>query len=368
MTASISPQDLTKFSSLVDRICTYHLGRQGLETAREIDRLRGVALGMDRGESPLTSEHRAIRDVLGLFAENFKATEGQRLFSARDTFSAGGAGPIQGLTVTGSGLSIQTDTCDRAVIFCPWLPDLSQDTLTGFLYDLASAALLIHGRRETPPRQSGTKAIVCFVAPNPVIPQGSGPLSSVAIYAFERSQLAGLYPEFRTRFLFDQGTPPPTQPQQPPTQPQQPPTQPPAQGSQSSTDGILTAILSELRSLRKGVEALGDLISQMGMGGSYSDGDGPSGYPIYPLHSFSSFDWAANGFTVTEEDDDGPTHVAYEKRSYTRRNSSNKFGDAIWYSRSIGKDPDTGTPLYSTAIKFRRSTPVDPISERNKRP
>ena len=71
-----------------------------------------------------------------------------------------------------------------------------------------------------------------------------------------------------------------------------------------------------------------------------------------PLGAFATFDWAAAGIDVIETDESGPSLVEWQGKPFTRRAGSGKFGESIWFSRSIGKDED-GTNQYERLITFK---------------
>ena len=85
---------------------------------------------------------------------------------------------------------------------------------------------------------------------------------------------------------------------------------------------------------------------------------------LYPLERFAGFDWQSIGATVLESDRHGATLVSWAGRIYSRRSPSNKFGDAIWFSRSLGKGED-GSPNYERLITFKLIRyEVDPVPEK----
>lgn len=81
---------------------------------------------------------------------------------------------------------------------------------------------------------------------------------------------------------------------------------------------------------------------------------------ILPLEQFAAFDWNSIGASIVQQDQFGPTCVEWSGTLWTRRSPSNKFGEAIWYSRSIGKDAE-GKVKYLRLITFRKITGVDPL-------
>lgn len=79
-----------------------------------------------------------------------------------------------------------------------------------------------------------------------------------------------------------------------------------------------------------------------------------------PLEDYAHFDWSSIGAEVVRSDDDGPTHVEHRGMLYIRRCPDNKFGEAIWYSRAVGKDED-GKNKYVSLISFRKISQAEPL-------
>lgn len=73
---------------------------------------------------------------------------------------------------------------------------------------------------------------------------------------------------------------------------------------------------------------------------------------VKSLADYPTFDWSSIGATVTEQDRDGATVVEWGGYSWKRRNPSNNFGDAIFYTRPIGKKED-GSNKYARLITFK---------------
>jgi multisubunit Na+/H+ antiporter MnhB subunit len=55
------------------------------------------------------------------------------------------------------------------------------------------------------------------------------------------------------------------------------------------------------------------------------------------------------------------TLVEYRGKTYKRRSPENKFGAAIWFSRSVGKDEE-GQNQYEKFITFKEMAPAEPLS------
>lgn len=88
----------------------------------------------------------------------------------------------------------------------------------------------------------------------------------------------------------------------------------------------------------------------------------------FPLEAFKNFDWESIGATVEQCDASGATVICRNGLHFVRRSPSNKFGEAIWFSRSIGKD-DNGQPAYERLITFRpiANSQVEPLPEKVRR-
>ena len=77
-----------------------------------------------------------------------------------------------------------------------------------------------------------------------------------------------------------------------------------------------------------------------------------------PLANFQKFDWASIGAIVERKDQYGAAIVSWRGKQFTRRSPSNKFGEAIWFSRCIGKT-DAGENKYERLITFKRYPAAD---------
>ncbi|PZV13450.1 MAG: hypothetical protein DCF22_10770 [Leptolyngbya sp.] len=81
------------------------------------------------------------------------------------------------------------------------------------------------------------------------------------------------------------------------------------------------------------------------------------------LEEFRGFDWATIGASVVQSDPSGAAIVEWDGQQFTRRSPTNKFGEAIWFSRSVGKDDD-GNTRYERLITFKKAGEVEPIPDR----
>lgn len=81
---------------------------------------------------------------------------------------------------------------------------------------------------------------------------------------------------------------------------------------------------------------------------------------IKPIEAYADFDFTAIGALVRQRDQYGPTDLEWGGYSWTRRSPQNKFGEAIWYSRPIGKNED-GQVKYARLITFKKFTEAEPL-------
>jgi DdrB-like protein len=84
------------------------------------------------------------------------------------------------------------------------------------------------------------------------------------------------------------------------------------------------------------------------------------------LSEFTTFDWHLIGATVLNRDDDGVTAVEWNGQVFTRRSPNNRFAEAVWFSRCVGKDPD-GNNRYVRLISFKALNDAEPIAAKAKK-
>jgi ssDNA-binding DdrB-like protein len=85
-----------------------------------------------------------------------------------------------------------------------------------------------------------------------------------------------------------------------------------------------------------------------------------------PLSEYPTFDWSSIGAIVLNRDDDGVTAVEWNGQVFTRRSPSNKFPEAVWYSRHLGQDVD-GNKRYVRLITFKVLSDAEPIAAKAKK-
>jgi hypothetical protein len=85
-----------------------------------------------------------------------------------------------------------------------------------------------------------------------------------------------------------------------------------------------------------------------------------------PLSEYPTFDWSSIGAIVLNRDDDGVTAVEWNGQVFTRRSPSNKFAEAVWFSRHLGQDSD-GNKRYARLITFRALSDAEPIAAKAKK-
>ena len=69
------------------------------------------------------------------------------------------------------------------------------------------------------------------------------------------------------------------------------------------------------------------------------------------LNEYPTFDWSSIGAIVLDRDGDGATSVEWNGQVFTRRSPSNRFQEAVWFSRHLGQDSD-GNKRYARLISF----------------
>jgi hypothetical protein len=85
-----------------------------------------------------------------------------------------------------------------------------------------------------------------------------------------------------------------------------------------------------------------------------------------PLSEYPMFDWSSIGAIVLNRDHDGVTAVEWNGQVFTRRSASNKFPEAVWYSRHLGQDVD-GNRRYVRLITFKVLSDAEPIAAKAKK-
>jgi hypothetical protein len=85
-----------------------------------------------------------------------------------------------------------------------------------------------------------------------------------------------------------------------------------------------------------------------------------------PLSEYPTFDWSSIGAIVLNRDDDGVTAVEWNGQVFTRRSPSNKFADAVWFSRHLGQDSDSNK-RYARLISFKALSDAEPIAAKAKK-
>jgi hypothetical protein len=79
------------------------------------------------------------------------------------------------------------------------------------------------------------------------------------------------------------------------------------------------------------------------------------------ISEYPRFDWSEIGAIETNADEVGATQVEWNGFTFTRRAPQNKFGEAVWFSRCVGKDAD-GNNKYVRLITFKRASEAEPIA------
>ncbi|MCB8942572.1 MAG: hypothetical protein H6658_02230 [Ardenticatenaceae bacterium] len=82
-----------------------------------------------------------------------------------------------------------------------------------------------------------------------------------------------------------------------------------------------------------------------------------------PLAAYATFDFASVDAVVLEADSSGPSRVEYLGHIFTRRNGTGKFGQAIWFSRPMGKNED-GSNRYARLVTFKDYSDAEELDSR----
>lgn len=80
-----------------------------------------------------------------------------------------------------------------------------------------------------------------------------------------------------------------------------------------------------------------------------------------PIEAYAPFDPSTIGAIGKERDEHGWTALEWGGYIWTRRSPQNKFGEAIWFSRPVGKNADDGSVKYIRLITFRKFTEAEPL-------
>ncbi len=83
----------------------------------------------------------------------------------------------------------------------------------------------------------------------------------------------------------------------------------------------------------------------------------------FTLKDFATFDFSSIGAKAIAFDDSGATALAWKNNTYLRRSPSNKFEDAIWFSRCVGKD-EKGANQYERLVTFKAMSEAEPLPPR----
>ena len=84
---------------------------------------------------------------------------------------------------------------------------------------------------------------------------------------------------------------------------------------------------------------------------------------VRSITEYQTFDWSGLGAEVVKKDKFGVAQVQWGGYLWTRRSPQNKFGEAIWFSRTEGKDTE-GKIRYARLITFKKPGEVEPVPEK----
>jgi len=79
-----------------------------------------------------------------------------------------------------------------------------------------------------------------------------------------------------------------------------------------------------------------------------------------PIETYKNFDFETIGATVKATDGSGAIALEWGGYTWTRRSPQNKFSEAIWFSRPLGKAED-GSVKYARLITFRKFNEAEPL-------
>ena len=82
----------------------------------------------------------------------------------------------------------------------------------------------------------------------------------------------------------------------------------------------------------------------------------------FALDKFATMDWESIGAVVADRDSDGASAILWRKNIYVRRSPSNKFEEAIWFSRCTGRD-EKGANIYERLITFKAMSDATPLPQ-----
>lgn len=76
-----------------------------------------------------------------------------------------------------------------------------------------------------------------------------------------------------------------------------------------------------------------------------------------PLAAFKGFDFSSIGADVIASDGQGVSAVEWNGHQFTRRSAGGKYGDAIWFSRAVGKQD--GETQYVRLVAFKGNGKIE---------
>ncbi|KKM93085.1 hypothetical protein LCGC14_1211960 [marine sediment metagenome] len=78
------------------------------------------------------------------------------------------------------------------------------------------------------------------------------------------------------------------------------------------------------------------------------------------LAEYAAFNWFSIEANPVREASDGINEVDWGGYTWRRRSGTGKFGNAIWFSRAIGRNEDN-TPKYARLITFKDNDDPEPL-------
>ena len=78
------------------------------------------------------------------------------------------------------------------------------------------------------------------------------------------------------------------------------------------------------------------------------------------LSEYAAFVWPDIGATIVEGPKEAPAVVEWNGHRFKRRSGNGKYGEAVWYSRPVGKSEDGAE--YARLITFKDLDEVEPLN------
>lgn len=127
---------------------------------------------------------------------------------------------------------------------------------------------------------------------------------------------------------------------------------------------LMGKIVGSLRQIAETTARTHQVLNRLDIG-SRQGGDVAPNY-IKPLSEYETFKWDTINAEVIDSDRDGATTVEWKGRQFTRRRGNPDYEPVVYFSRSTGKDKDTGKHIYEWLITFRQPSKAKRLPEETK--